>query len=171
MGRPADVRHEVAAVGSLVLAALLAACGGQRTPAALAPTLAALGDAHLRCGSGQPDNVPSGLLQWRCERVDRGVPVTVLVDGDEKGVFALTVLVPGSTDRAAAVTAVSELVAMVPPLDPIVDEASAWLSSWPGGRRATTIGSARLVLDGDSTWTNLTVFPGPRHSVGDPVPS
>ena len=84
------------AVTISVLAASLAVAGCNGAPSAVKPTLAAVEALGAACGDGQPDNVPSGLVEWQCRATDGGEAdkqriAGVTVDGNDHGVARVIV--------------------------------------------------------------------------------
>lgn len=154
-----------------LLAAALTGCSilGPSTPAAVVPTLDSWGAAGLPCSGPFVDNVPNGLLQWRCNGVVNGIRITATLDGDTQSVFQIVGQVRGGTDRATSASTFQSLVKATAALAPVSDAASAWLSAWDGTQAQATFGTAWLLLLPDPTWITLSVFPGPRRSV-DQVP-
>src|SRR5947199_3214479 len=84
----------------ILIASAIVGCRSA-TPAAVAPSIEAWSTLGLSCGEPRADNVPSGLFQWTCRSDHRGIPLTLLVDGDDHGVFMMTAQVPGGTDPRA----------------------------------------------------------------------
>ena len=148
--------------------AIVAGCG-VRIPDRVAPTLDALRQAGLRCGEPQKDNVPSGLLEWSCDGLDHGAAVRVLVDGDEKGVFDLTALVPASAGTATAREVFVDVVDIVPAFAEIRPASGSWLRQWTGAADHLAVGRGFLSVDQSPTSILLSAFPGPRRAVGDPI--
>ncbi len=85
-------------------------------PEAVRPTLDAIAALGLQCGSGIPDNVPSGLFQWHCHgSIESTTDVIILVGGNEAGVSALDISTP-TDDFASARAVLGPVAARVPPL-------------------------------------------------------
>ncbi|TMF39818.1 MAG: hypothetical protein E6I26_04395 [Chloroflexi bacterium] len=152
----------------ILIASAIVGCRSA-TPAAVAPSIEAWSTFGLSCGERRADNVPSGLFQWTCRSDHRGIPLTLLVDGDDHGVFMMTAQVPGGTDPRAAGQVFDDLVGASLPLTTVRAEVGAWLRAWDGVRSTISLGDASLSLERDRSWVTLAVFPGPRHSVNDPV--
>jgi len=148
------------AVKISVLAASLAAAGCANAPSAVAPTLAAVEALGANCGDGQPDGVPSGLIEWTClatggGELDKQRIRVVLIDGNEHGVTGVVVAM--DSDRMVAETggvggytgpdrlraALGLMVDRLPLLsvDPAVADA---LEDWAGEEMATNVGNARV---------------------------
>ena len=147
------------AVASILVIALATGCGLRETaPDAVRPTLAAIEALGLRCGDGVKDNVPSGLFQWSCRGAIEGVGTALLVDGNEKGVAGLTLLVDDPSDPGVARTQFGRLVDAVPPLTtaPVLKDA---LASWTGGQQSSTIGGVRVSASCDVTRCIVAVMP------------
>ena len=145
-----------AVIGILVLAA--GCIGRMATPALVRPTLAAIEILGFRCGDGLKDNVPSGLFQWSCRGAMDAAPSTVLVDGNEDGVEAITLFVSDPSDPGIARRAFGRLVDGVPPLSnaPVLKDA---LAGWMGGQQASTVGGVRIVALCDATQCIVIVMP------------
>ena len=124
----------------------------------------------LRCSDPSVDNVPSGLLQWSCRGTVRNASLTIVVDGDDAGVFEIVAQVPGGTDPALAGQVFTDLIAATPPLAANRDEIRAWLQAWRGRPQSLDAGTAHLQIEQDPTWITLAISPGPRHSVSDSMP-
>ena len=154
-------------LAATVATAIVAAC--VPVPANVEPTLSALRHLGLRCGVGHPDNVPSGLLQWSCDGLDRGVAVQVLVDGDDKGVFDVMALVPRSAGPATARDVFVDIVDGAPAFDAIRAGARRWLTEWSGAADDLTVGNGFLRVEQDASGIVLSAFPGPRRAVSDPI--
>ena len=142
------MRHPVAALVVLVLAA---GCGGTSgAPSSVKPTLEAIEAVGLKCGTGMKDNVPSGLVQWRCTGSIEGAVGTALVDGNDAGVAGVTLATDGSTDPDVARVAFVRLVTAVPPLSsaPVLADQ---LAGWTGDQRSTVVGGVRVSAECDAT--------------------
>ena len=135
-----------------VVALLMTGCA--RAPSAVEPTLDAVETLGYACDGGHPDNVPSGLSQWRCaatgERGSAGEsPTGVLVAGNDKGVMEVVLAMgtgPQEVGSDAARAAWSRLADAVPPMNgaPALKEA---LAGWTGAELATAVGGARVYAD------------------------
>src|SRR5215212_11417001 len=81
---------------------LLCGCSPvSRAPAAVRPTLEAVEHLGLRCGDGEPDNVPSGLFQWHCGPAADPGSKAILVGGNDSGVSDIVVVSPTNDLNAA----------------------------------------------------------------------
>jgi len=147
---------------ALILAvAMLGGCAAAPlTPAAVRPTLDSLSALGLRCSNPTADNVPSGLLQWSCRGAVGSASLTVVVDGDEAGVFGIVAQVPGATDAATAGQVFADLVAAMPPLAPDRDEIQGWVRRWDGRSQSLETGTAHFQIQQDATWITLAIAPG-----------
>jgi hypothetical protein len=106
-----------------VVALLLAGCiGGPAAPAAVAPSLDGWRGLGLSCSTAMEDNVPNDLLQWSCHGPIRNVDVSATLDGDQKGVFAITATVPAATSAREFGGAFGDLVVAKPGLAAVCDE-------------------------------------------------
>ena len=95
------MRHLALAI--LAASVTLSACIGARSaPATVQPTLAAVATLGFRCGEGIPDNVPSGLIEWRCQGELDDAASSMLVDGNDEGVAGITLVMDESTDPRVA---------------------------------------------------------------------
>jgi hypothetical protein len=143
-------------IALLVTGLLVAGCA--RAPSAVEPTLVAVEALGMVCGEGNPDNVPSGLVEWHCGATKGGEAAAhlilgVTVDGNSNGVARVWLAMdddrmitdgvgtyPGP-DRLRAALAL--VVDRVPPLTvaPALKDA---LRDWTGEEIATEIGNARI---------------------------
>jgi hypothetical protein len=171
--------HLLLALAALtVLAALtLAGCridvndlGRPAAPDQVRPTLDAWTDAGMVCQGPTEDTVPSGLLQWSCRGTLRGVEISGNLEGDDQGVFGFQVVIPAATEPEAARDAFARLVEATPPLDGLEADIVDFIDGWPGIDAIGSFGDARIRVAVDGIWRVLTVSPGPRHTVDDPVP-
>ena len=146
--RPGYVDHRIAlAARTVVLAALVAGCVGVSTaPVAVQPTLAAIAQLGYGCDGGIPDNVPSGLYEWHCERSADGPPTTVLMEGNHEGVASVTLVTDDSTDFEAARAEFARLVSQVPPMS-IAPVLGKTLTGWRGEQLRTVIGGVRVFAE------------------------
>ncbi len=160
-----------------VVALLLAGClGGPATPAAVAPSLDGWRGLGLSCSTAMEDNVPNDLLQWSCHGPIRNVDVSATLDGDQKGVFAITATVPVGTSAEAIGGVFGDLVDATPALAAVSEQIGPWLEAQ--GEPATygefglieEFGISRVQLSADETQVVLAISPGPRRAVDDPVP-
>lgn len=147
------------AVTISVLAASLAVAGCNGAPSAVKPTLAAVEALGAACGDGQPDNVPSGLVEWQCRATDGGeadkqLIAGVTVDGNDHGVARVIVAMDrdrliSPTDavrddngpdrlRAALALVVDRLPLSVAPA------LAGALDGWAGEEISTEVGNARV---------------------------
>jgi hypothetical protein len=165
--RPGTMRWMTIAL----LVVLVAGVGGCHVaiPARVAPTLSALHALGMRCGEPQKDNVPSGLLQWRCEGLDRGAALTLYLDGDDNGVFDLMAFVDVTAGTATARDVFVDVVDVLPVFDPVRPAAQSWLAAWSGGAGKVNVGPAFLSVEADETSIVFSAIPGPRRAVGDPI--
>ena len=147
-----------AVVGILVLAFAAGCISRGTTPVAVRPTLAAIETLGFRCGDGAEDNVPSGLFQWSCGGSIEAARSTVLVDGNEAGVSAITLIVVGPSDPGIARSAFGRLVDAVPPLSnaPVLKDAVA---AWTGGQQDWAVGGVRVFGVCDATRCIVIVTP------------
>ena len=95
------------AVTISVLAASLAVAGCNGAPSAVDADHCGGGVLGAACGDGQPDNVPSGLVEWQCRATDGGEAdkqriAGVTVDGNDHGVAR--VIVAMDRDRSIGPT-------------------------------------------------------------------
>ncbi len=147
-------------------------------PDAIVPSLDGWRSAGLTCTGPEKDNVPSGLLQWRCSGSLSGTEVGADIEGDSKGVFDIQASVPPidhpPISVADARSAFVALVAATPCVAPVRDGLSSWIDGWDEGRPGFVAGSTRAGIDASpyhgTTYYTLTISPGPRRSVDDPVP-
>ena len=135
------MRHPVAALAALVV---LSACmGSPSAPATVQPTLAGIATLGLRCGDGVPDNVPSGLIEWRCQGELDDAASSLLVDGNDEGVAGITLVMDESTDPRIARRGFGRLIEAVPPVNAapgLVDG----LAGWTGEQLATVVDGVRI---------------------------
>jgi hypothetical protein len=147
------------AVTGILILGLAAACTGRgTTPAAVQPTLAAIETLGFRCGDGAKDNEPSGLFQWSCGSATEAFRSSVLVDGNEEGVMAITLFVDKPRDPGVARSGFGRLVDAVPPLStaPVLKETVA---GWTGGQHSWTVGGVRIYAQCDVTQCVVMVMP------------
>jgi hypothetical protein len=147
-----------AVIGILVLALVAAYIGRGTTPAAVRPTLTAIEALGFRCGDGVKDNVPSGLFQWSCVGAMDAARSTVLVDGNDEGVAAITLFVDDPSDAGVARSAFGRLVDAVPPLSN-ARVLKDTIAGWTGGQQAWTVGGVRISALCDATLCMVTVMP------------
>jgi len=148
------------AVSITVLAAGLAVAGCTGAPSAVQPTLAAVEELGASCSDGQPDNVPSGLVEWHCRTTsggdwDRQLITGVTIDGNEHGVARVVVAmdrdrlfagiggVGGDTGPDRLRAALGLMVDRLPLLNVAPALADA-LDGWAGEETASEIGHARV---------------------------
>jgi len=162
------VRGALAALLLLILAGCAAL--GPATPAAVAPTLDGWRGLGLSCSRPTEDNVPSGLLQWVCRGSLRAAAFTAVLDGDDKGVFDITAQVPAGTSRETAVAAFVDLVDATTAVAAVRGAVRSWAEAWDGSQESAEFGITWVMLEADATWVTLVIWPGPRRSVGDPMP-
>ena len=148
------------AVTVSVLAATLAVAACNGAPSAVKPTLAAVEALGAACGDGQPDNVPSGLVEWQCRATDGGeadkqLIAGVTVDGNDHGVARLIVAM--DRDRLIATTervgdfagpdrlrgALGLVVDRLPPLS-VAPALAGALDGWTGEEISAQVGNARV---------------------------
>jgi hypothetical protein len=154
----------------LAIPTLIAACTpAVETPRSMEGTLAALAANGLACGDPQADNVPSGLLQWRCPGRFDGQDLIVLVDGDAKGVFEINATIESMLDHQAQAETFIKLLRATEITGDHQDEFIGWLQAWDGQDSAITFGRASGRLFASDLHPSLRISPGPRRSVDDPV--
>jgi hypothetical protein len=160
----------LAVIALLAFAALVAACTpAVETPRSMERTLATLTANGLVCGDPQVDNVPSGLLQWRCPGQFAGQDVLVLVDGDAKGVFEINATIESALDHPAQAETFIKLLRATDIAGNHQDEFIGWLQAWKGEDTNITFGRASGRLFASDLHPSLRIAPGPRRSVDDPV--
>jgi hypothetical protein len=159
----------VAAVGLAIGSASCVA--GIETPKSVEPTLSALAGSGLACAAPQRDNVPSGLLQWRCEGDLKGEKLVVLVDGDVDGVFEFTATILSASDRHAQSETFVSLLRTTGIAGNHEDEFVHWLQDWDGKDGTIEFGRANGRLFAEDVQPTLNVRPGPRRFIGDPAGS
>jgi hypothetical protein len=165
----------LAILAALVPVVLAGCLGGPTMPAAVAPSLDGWRSLGLTCATATVDNVPSGLLQWSCHGAVRSVDVSATLDGDEKGVFAITATMPAGTDREAIAGAFGDLVDATPALAAARGQIRPWLedqgdpSSYGESGSMAEFGMSRVKLWADETLLVLDISPGPRRSVSDEI--
>lgn len=92
------------------------------------------------------------------------------LDGDDQGVFGFQVVVPAATEPDAARDAFARLIDATPPLEGLETDIVDIIDGWPGIDAIGSFGDTRIRDDVDGIWRVLTVSPGPRRNVDDPVP-
>ena len=149
---------------ALALAGLLGGCSSVDAPAAIRPTLDQVIATGYACGSGVPDNVPSGLLAWNCSGTVAGSQAGIIVEGNDDGVAGFT-LVIHSTDPAVTRTEFRRLAAAVPLMStqPGVSQA---LDTWTGQPNAVNVGETRVNALCDVTQCIVYI----RYTVGPAQP-
>jgi hypothetical protein len=141
----------------LVAPGLLAACG-TATPPAIAPTFDAWRAIGLACGQPAKGNEPTTLVQWRCQGTVEQTPLTVVVDGDDRGIHDLTAQVAPAVPDTAAMTTFRALISVSPYLSSARDGIEAWLAGHETiGEDVTTIGGQFAHLTRDPTWVTLSI--------------
>ena len=168
------LRHLTQFVAIALIGLTLMACSalvGPGVPESVRPTLEAWRAIGLTCGDPTEDNVPSGLLQWSCRGDFDGVDLAGTLDGDDRGVFGLQFVVPAATRADVALNAFSRLVDATPSLDGHESEIAAFISGWPGLNSIGSFGDVNVRADVDATLRAVTISPGPRRNVDDPIPT
>jgi hypothetical protein len=152
---------------ALLVAGLLGGCDSANAPAAIRPTVDQIEAMGYECGSGVPDNVPSGLVAWNCSGSVAGNRAGVMVEGNDDGVAGIT-LVIHSNDPGVIRTEFRRLAAAVPPmsLQPDVDEA---LDAWTGSPSPMILGGTRVNALCDVT--QCIVYIGYREAPAQPLVS
>lgn len=138
----------------LLVAGSLAGCVGAGAPATVQATLDGVAALGYRCEAGIPDNVPSGLTQWRCSGTVSGSRATIDVDGNDAGVDGFTLAING-TDPAISRTEFRRFVTAVSPLSAQPGLAAA-LDSWTGAQDPTSVGGVRV--NGECDPTQCVIF-------------
>lgn len=160
------------AVTIALIATTLSACTlglGPAIPDRVRPTLDGWQAIGLTCTGPTKDNVPSGLVQWSCLGALDGVELSGVFEGDDLGVFDLQAVVPAATPPDAARDSFARLIDATPPLDGLESEIVAFIDGWPGINTIGSFGPARVRVDVDDTWRALSISPGPRRNVDDPI--
>ncbi len=158
----------------LILAITLTACACglpmSERPIGVEDQLGALRGAGLECQDPEPDNVPSGLLQWTCQGEVDDTTVVVVMDGDERGVFEVSAGIDNSAGRLAQIRAWNQWLRMTGLTGSHETEILSWLETWDGGDIATRAGAVTAEIINLSSQTILRVSPGPRRQVDDAIP-
>jgi len=128
---------------------LVAGCGALSAPEAVRPALRDVEALGYRCEAGEPDNVPSGLFQWRCPGTVDNAPAVVQVIGNDDGVVEV-VLSINSVEPKVAREEFRRLADAVTPLSG-QPGLSAALDAWTGAQAPTRIGDVRVNAECDVT--------------------
>lgn len=154
-------------LGPTLFLGLVAGCSAAVTaPAAIQPTLRAVEGLGYRCEPGEPDNVPSGLTQWRCPGAVAGAAAGINVDGNETGVSGMA-LVVSSVDVGVTRAEFQRVARAVPPLSGNPNLVNA-LDSWGGNPGPTQIAGVRI--NGLCDATQCIVFIGFVEGPTQPPP-
>lgn len=129
---------------------------------AVGPTLDRWTSVGVTCGPPTKDAVPNALFQWNCRGDVGGVPMTIALDGDDVGVFAITAHVDASIPTEEARRAFAILVGATPVFQRAGEPLTDWLETWDGSSVTTLIGGGRFSLQRDETWVTFSALPGPR---------
>jgi hypothetical protein len=167
--RSIPLQLRLIAIGGLCLVLVGACSPSVETPKSMEGTLAALTANGLACGDPRVDNVPSGLLQWRCPGQFEGQDLLVLVDGDAKGVFEINATIESALDHRAQAETLIKLLRATDIAGNHQDEFIGWLQAWNGQDTDITFGWASGRLFASDLHPSLRISPGLRRSVDDPV--
>lgn len=132
----------------------------------VARVLARLQATELVCGDPDPDPA-STLVQWRCAGAIEGVATIVLVDGDDQGLFQLTIDLGGPGDLRDQISTFVALVRLTEVAAAWEEELIPWITAWDGTRDVHIISgqaSASLLATGLRS-SVLRINPGPRRSL------
>lgn len=152
-------RHCLPHSASLLLAsAVLAACG-TTAPPAIAPTFEAWNAIGLSCDGPHRSNEPTTLVQWQCRGTVSRQSLTIVVDGDDRGVCSVVAQVAAAVPDSKALASFRALVGA----SPYLAGAAAEIDEWLGGlgdikEDMTAISGESLSLERDSTWVTLAIF-------------
>jgi hypothetical protein len=141
----------------LTASALVAACGTP-PPAAIAPTFEAWSTIGLSCSGPARGNEPTTLVQWSCQGTVEGTGLTVIVDGDDRGINDFVAQVAAGAPDSAAVASFRALIGASPYLSGGRDQIDAWLLGLEGlGEYTNRIGGRYVHVVRDPIWVTLAV--------------
>ena len=95
--------------------------------------------------------------------------MSVLVDGDAKGVFEISATIQSALDRDAQSETFINLLRVTGIAGIHQDEFTSWIRAWNGEDQVVEFGRASGRLSASELRPSLNLAPGPRRSVDDPA--